>query len=83
MKFTRAGQTSWTFPSRTQNWNFSLTKAVSSKKGQHKEGSAITTTAEKVKAGGLTQGWSAQRLSYLGICPGAKAHQRETSQHLY
>ena len=61
MKFTRAGQTTWTFPSRTQNWNFSLTKAVSSKKGQHKEGSAITTTAEKVKAEALPQGWSAQR----------------------
>lgn len=48
MKFTRAGQTSWTFL-RTQNWNFSLTKAVSSKKGQHKEGSATTATAERSK----------------------------------
>ena len=28
---------------------------------QHKEGSAITTTAEKVKAEALPQAWSAQR----------------------
>ena len=81
VRFTPEGQTRWTLPSRTHNWNCSLSEIVSSKTAAQSslcrnnwwdsEGWGLATRVVS------TTGWA------LGTRPGAKVDRRETSQCLY